>query len=185
MINMTNRKGEAMKITALLMLIVPCIANADVIESDQQGFIIKIERTASADVKTSYQQFLNVGQWWNGDHTWFGDAENLSIEAKAGGCFCEKSGEKEVLHMTVSYIEPMKEVRLIGGLGPLQMLGVHGGMSWKFKALDSTHTLITQQYHVIGYIKGGMEGFATIVDTVQTIQIDSLIAKLSENKTEG
>ena len=174
-----NQIGETMKITVLLILLIPCIVKADVVESDKQGFIIKIERTASADVKTSYQQFLNVGQWWSGDHTWFGDAENLFMEAKAGGCFCEKSGEKEVLHMTVSYIDPMNEVRLVGGLGPLQMLGIHGGMSWKFKAVDSTHTLITQQYHVVGYVKGGMDGFANIVDTVQTIQIDRLVAKLS------
>ena len=66
----------------------------------------------------------------------------MTIEAKAGGCFCEKSEEKEVLHMTVSYVEPNKEIRMVGGLGPLQMLGVHGGMSWKFEAIDANTTKI-------------------------------------------
>jgi hypothetical protein len=31
--------------------------------------------------------------------------------------------------MAVSYVEPNTELRMIGGLGPLQIMGVQGGMS--------------------------------------------------------
>ena len=119
----------------IFLLALSLNVHADVISSDEHGFEIYIEKTVLVDHKTAYEQFLRVGEWWNADHTWFGDAGNLSIEAKAGGCFCETSGDRQVLHMTVSFVDPGNEVRMVGGLGPLQMMGVHGGMSWKLEVL--------------------------------------------------
>jgi hypothetical protein len=163
----------------LILLALSLNSNAEVVSAENHGFEINIERVVKVDQKTAYEQFINVAEWWSSAHTFFGDSKNLTIEAKAGGCFCEKSEEKEVLHMTVSYVEPNKEIRMVGGLGPLQMLGVHGGMSWKFEAIDANTTKILHHYQVNGYMKGGFTGLAPIVDKVQTIQVESLVARLN------
>ena len=161
-------------------LLFVCIfnANAEVIDSDKNGFSIKIETHVKADAATSYQQFLRIGEWWNSDHTWFGKSENLRITPRAGECFCETSGDKEVLHMTVSFVNPNVEIRMIGGLGPLQMMGVHGGMSWKFEEIGPTETKIIHQYQVTGFATDGLDKLAPIVDSVQTIQVKALAAKI-------
>ena len=161
-------------------LLFACIfnVNAEVIDNDKHGFSIKIETVVKADAATSYQQFLRIGEWWDADHTWFGQSENLSIIPRVGACFCEISGDKEVLHMTVSFVNPNNEIRMIGGLGPLQMLGVHGGMSWKFEEISPAETKIIHQYQVTGFATDGLDKLAPIVDSVQTIQVKALAAKI-------
>ena len=80
----------------------------------------------------AYDRFVAVDEWWVESHTWYGSRENLRIDARAGGCFCEISGDNQVLHMLVTYVQPGVELKMTGGLGPLQMMGLHGGMSWRF-----------------------------------------------------
>ena len=157
-----------------LLLMFGSLAHAEVIEKASNGFVIKIITQVDTTQEQAYRQFLSVGEWWNSDHTWFGDAGNLVIEPRAGGRFYEKDGDREVLHMTVSYVDPGRELRMTGGLGPLQMMGVHGGMSWHFKELEAGKTQITHQYHVTGFLKDGLDKLAPVVDKVQTLQVESL-----------
>ena len=82
--------------------------------------------------------------------------------------------------MTVSFVEPNKEIRMVGGLGPLQMLGVQGGMSWKFEAIGASKTKITHSYQVVGYMKNGLDTLAPIVDRVQKIQVNELAKRLTK-----
>ncbi|MBU2970456.1 SRPBCC domain-containing protein [Pseudoalteromonas sp. C2R02] len=152
---------------------------AEVIQKDKHGFKIIIKKTVNVSSSATYKQFLNISQWWNKDHTWFGKSENLTLEPKAGGCFCEKSKGREVLHMTVSYVDPNTELRMIGGLGPLQIMGVQGGMSWKFSAITQTKTEIIHTYQVVGFMPEGLDKLAAVVDKVQSSQVDSLITQLN------
>jgi len=163
----------------LVLLLLPFNLEAKVISSGQNGFHIQIERTVKASQKVAYQQFLKIAEWWDADHTYFGKASNLSLQTRAGGCFCEINGDNQVLHMLVTYVEPNREVRMVGGLGPLQMMGIHGGMSWKFEAIDNNQTKIIHSYQVTGYSKDGLDKLAAIVDQVQQVQVDSLISKFS------
>ena len=161
----------------LLLLIAPFIG-AEVVSKADTGFNLKMTAEVPVSPSVAYQQFLNVDQWWVANHTWHGSAENLSIEPKAGGCFCEISGDNEVLHMLVTFVKPNAEIKMVGGLGPLQMMGIHGGMSWRFEALDNGHTRIIQTYNVTGYAPGGLSDIADIVDAVQTGQLNALAARL-------
>ncbi len=83
--------------------------------------------------------------------------------------------------MTVSYVDPGVEIRMVGGLGPLQMMGITGGMSWKFDSLAAGKTKITHRYQVTGYAKEGFAKLAPIVDSVQSSQLDALVSKISNN----
>lgn len=153
-------------------------ASAEVLSSSSNGFVLQVETEVNVDTSEAYQQFLDVAQWWDAAHTYYGKSENLFIEAVAGGCFCEVSGDNQVLHMTITYVEPGKEIRMVGGLGPLQMLGVHGGMSWKFEQVANNGTKIIHRYQVGGYVDGGLDKFASIVDKVQAGQLEQLRKKL-------
>lgn len=169
----------------LIILLFPSISFSQVIGSDSHGFQIKIERQVNVDKKSAYQQFIEVNQWWHPDHTWFGKAENLLINANIGDCFCEIDGAKQATHMTVSYVDPYNEIKMIGGLGPLQMMGINGGMSWKFEAIDETHTKIIFHYQVSGYVNGGLTKLAPIVDKVQRIQLTRLANLLNTGNVDG
>lgn len=166
-------------IITLITLLNIVSSHAEVVGSDKHGFELKIEREVNVSRSIAYQQFLNVGQWWSPDHTWFGKAKNLSITPEVGGCFCEISNQKQAMHMTVSFVNPDNEIKMIGGLGPLQMMGINGGMSWKFTSLDDKRSLITFHYQVSGYISGGLNKLAPIVDQVQSLQLNRLASLLN------
>lgn len=157
---------------------------AEVLSSANNGFSIVIKKNVDASAVDSYNQFLKVSQWWDKDHTWFGDSANLSIDAHAGGCFCEKQELKQVHHMLVTYVNPGHEIRMTGGLGPLQMMGLHGGMSWKFEDTESGTGIITLTYNVSGYSAQGLESLAEIVNKVLDLQLSKLANKLSPSNNQ-
>ncbi len=168
------------KILLIALSLIAISAQAKVLDKAANGFTIEISVETEASAEQAYQQFLNVGDWWNSDHTWFGDAKKMYIEPNVNGCFCEIDGAKQAIHMTVSYIVPNKEVRMIGGLGPLQMMGIHGGMLWKFEPQENGKLKITHRYQVTGYSKDGIDKLAEIVNQVQTIQVKGLQKALSK-----
>lgn len=155
----------------------------EVLESRDNGFYLEVTKEVPVGPQQAYGQFIRVDEWWNADHTWFGRAENLSIEPVAGGCFCERSGDRSALHMTVSYVEPGVQISMLGGLGPLQGMGLHGAMAWKFVALPSGKTRIVHTYRVTGQAPGGTEKLARIVDRVQTGQVERLQSLLTRTGT--
>ena len=95
------------------------------------------------------------------------------IETKAGGCFCEVSGDKSAEHMRISFVEPQKLLRMTGGLGPLQGMGMYGSMDWKFSE-ESGVTTVILKYKVSGYSPDGFEQLAPIVAKVQGLQLEGL-----------
>lgn len=151
----------------------------EVVAKGETGFNLKITGEVGISPQEAYEQFIRVDEWWVESHSWFGSRKNFSLEAKAGGCFCEINGEQQVLHMMVTFVNPGEEIKMVGGLGPLQMMGLHGGMSWRFEALeDNNGTRIVQTYNVSGWAPGGLLDLADIVDAVQTSQLNALIKQI-------
>ena len=167
-------------ILTLAMTSVSATLRAEVTARGDTGFNIKIERHLAADPADAYARFLRVDKWWIKSHTWFGDSQNLSIDPRAGGCFCEIDGDRQVHHMLVTYVDPGAEVKMTGGLGPLQMMGVHGGMSWRFESVENGTRLVLS-YNVTGYAPGGLLDLAEVVDAVLSAQVDSLVTSFSES----
>ena len=101
----------------------------DVIEQAANGFTSRNSASMSAPIDEVFDALANeLPAWWDVAHTYTGDARNLSLNATAGGCFCEQlPGGGSVQHLEVVYVEPDRILRFRGGLGPLQALGVKGG----------------------------------------------------------
>ncbi|UTW44343.1 SRPBCC domain-containing protein [bacterium SCSIO 12696] len=159
---------------SLVALVFAPTSLAEVTAKSANGFAIEISTQVNGPRQAVYQQFLQIGQWWDSSHTYSGDAANMYLEPKAGGRFYEKTADMEVLHMTVTYVKPGHAVHMTGGLGPLQMMGIHGGMSWEFKKLDDQKTQVVHRYQVTGFMEGGLEQLAAVVDRVQAGQVERL-----------
>ena len=151
---------------------------ADVIESSDHGFVTRNEVTVEAPARAVYQALTQVARWWNPDHSFFGDAGNLVLEARAGGCFCERLPDgRSVEHLRVVHVVPNAELRLVGGLGPLQEMAVNGVMVWRLTENEG-RTTITLHYSVGGYRPGGLGELAEPVDGVLLEQLTRLKAHI-------
>jgi uncharacterized protein YndB with AHSA1/START domain len=145
---------------------------AEVVESASAGFATKsVVRIAAAPDRVYGAFVQDVGRWWDPAHTYSGDARNLSIDPRPGGCFCERLGEQGgVQHLSVVFVAPRQRLRLTGGLGPLQDSGVAGSLTWDFAGKDS-ETEVTVTYVVGGFRPGGLQGLAGPVDSVLNGQL--------------
>lgn len=167
--------------SAALLLAVPAIASAEVKSSSPAGFEVESKAVLAATPAEVYARLGRVGDWWNSEHTYSGKAANMSLELKAGGCFCEviPEGGGTIEHARVVYAMPGAALRLQGGLGPLQQEAAAGTLTWTLKAVPGG-TEVTQSYVVGGYVRGGADKFSAIVDKVLAEQLDGLRKSLAK-----
>ena len=147
---------------ALLGLATP--ASAEVVSSSSNGF--EVSETVNLVVKpdAAMTAFLNVAAWWDPEHTFSGKASNLSLDAKAGGCFCETlPNGGSVRHLSVVFAAPGKMLRLNGGLGPMQDMGVAGSLTFALSEAAGKTTIVLT-YKVGGYLAGGLDAMAKPAD---------------------
>ncbi len=164
-----------MRLIAPLFLIACVSASAAVVDSAAGGFTVKATRTIHAPADAVFTKLLQVGEWWDPVHTYSGNSHNLSIEAKAGGCFCEKlSAEGGVKHMEVVFIQPGKRLVMTGGLGPLQTMGVAASLAIEIQA-SGDGTQLVYSYAVGGYSPSGLNGLAPVIDMVLGQQFTRLV----------
>jgi uncharacterized protein YndB with AHSA1/START domain len=155
-------------------------AQAAVKDSSPSGFTLENTQDVPASVQDTWDALVDdVGQWWPADHTWWGDASNLSIKARAGGCFCERDGARQARHMTVVFVDPGKTLRLVGGLGPLQGMGLDGVLEFRLASNDGG-TRITMWYRAGGYTPDELSKFAPVVDRVMAAQLGGLATLLRD-----
>jgi hypothetical protein len=156
----------------LLAVLLPPAGRAEVTASGPSGFSLKIEVPVAAAPNEAFFGFLRIGRWWSDEHTYSGKAVNMTLEARPGGCFCERLPRGGFIkHMDVVYSAPGEGLRLSGGLGPLQPMGAGGLLAITFKP-DGDHTRLIVTYTVSGF-PGGM-GFlelAPLVDRVLNEQL--------------
>ena len=158
----------------VLALAVTGPALAEVKSATPNGFEVASIVTIAAPADRVYSAFGEIGHWWSSSHTFSRDAANLSLELRAGGCFCERLKDGgSVQHLQVVYAAPGQGLRLRGALGPLQMEGVDGTLAWTLKPVEGG-TSVTQSYVVGGYIRSGMEQWAPRVDRVLDEQLQRL-----------
>jgi len=148
---------------------------AEVKDATPAGFTLENTISVPVDAATAWKALVeDVDRWWPADHTWWGAESRLSIEPRAGGCFCERDGERQALHMLVTFVDPGRLLRMTGGLGPLQGMGLHGALEFRFKAAEGGGTTITMFYRAGGYTPDDLSKFVPVVDKVQALQIGGL-----------
>ena len=151
-------------------------ALADVVEVAPQGFIVRTELGVEAKPDAVWKALLDVGSWWNMDHSYSRDSASMTIDARPGGCFCEKlPNGGGVVHATVMFIAPNQTLRLHGSLGPMQGEGLAGSLTFKIvPATIPSASRIEMTYAVGGFRPGGFERVAPAVNMVMTEQVTRL-----------
>jgi hypothetical protein len=173
-------------ITLLIAIIVLSISSpAEVKDSAANGFTIVSTFTAKGSPSETYRKILAVADWWSSAHTFSGDAHNLTIDAKAGGCWCESLPKigGSVAHMRVATAFPGTMLVMIGGLGPLQSMGASGAMTFKLSPAEGG-TKVEFLYVVTGYHPQGMNSIASGVDSVLMEAVSRLHSYLDTGNPE-
>ncbi len=171
--------------TAAVMLGASPLA-AEVISEKPEGFVSRQEVIVSASPKDVWLALISPAGWWRSDHTWSGEAKNLTLTPQAGGCFCETIPEVDtpgkftlegsVEHMRVIQAYPEKALRMQGALGPLQSEPVNGILTIAISEVKEG-TRIVWEYNVGGSMRYEVPVIAKAVDGVMGAQIAAL-AKL-------
>ena len=78
-----------------------------------------------------------------------------------------------VRHMEIVFCQPGKTLRLSGGLGPLQGMGVSGALTFQLE-LKNGQTEITLTYNVSGNPDLQLDKIAPAVDSVLAAQLERL-----------
>ncbi|HEY0504008.1 MAG TPA: SRPBCC domain-containing protein [Lysobacter sp.] len=167
---------RSMQAMAAVAVLAACgVAQAAVKDSSAGGFTVENVEVVPVDADTAWKALVHdIDRWWPKDHSWWGKASKLSIDARAGGCFCEIAGPQQALHMTVTFVDPGKTLRMVGGLGPLQGMGLHGALEFRLAPDDAGGTRITLYYRAGGYSPDDLGKFAPVVDQVQGQQLRGL-----------
>jgi uncharacterized protein YndB with AHSA1/START domain len=169
-----GRSGTSALAGCLLAMVLSGPAAAEVKSVTTSGFAVADTQMIKAPPERVYAALGEIGHWWSSAHTFSRNAANLSLDLKAGGCFCERLQDGgSVRHLSVVYAAPGRGLRLRGALGPLQTEGVDGALSWALKPSEGG-TRVTQTYVVGGYLRGGMAEWAPKVDKVLGEQLGRL-----------
>jgi uncharacterized protein YndB with AHSA1/START domain len=162
-------------LAALAVALLAGAARAAVVEATPTGFQVKESVEVAAPAGKVWAALGEVGHWWSSQHSWSNDAANLTLDLRAGGCWCEANlpGGGAARHMTVLMVMPPKLAVFDGALGPLMLSGASGRLVWSLAEQDGRTTL-TQAYYVGGYYPGGLDKLAAPVDGVLTEQLGRL-----------
>ena len=169
---------------ALAMLAAP--ASAEVVSAGPNGFHIR--QTAQIVVPTdkAFASFGRIGEWWNKEHTYSGNAANLSLSLTPGGCFCERfPAGGGIEHMRVIYVAPGEVIRMSGALGPFQQHGLAGSLTWRLASATGGTTL-SLAYSIGGFMEGGFDRLAPAADAMLGEQVQRLkLFVETGNPTQG
>jgi uncharacterized protein YndB with AHSA1/START domain len=171
---------------AILVAILAVPLRGEVIESTAAGFLVRNNAEIHAAPAAVYTALTDkVGGWWDPVHTFSHDSRNLSLDAKPGGCFCERFPDGGgVEHMRVIFASPGKLLRLSGAIGPLQEAALAGTMTWNLSQAGNA-TTVDMSYSVGGFRAGGFRDIPTVVDGVLRGQLARLKAFVETGRPDG
>ncbi|WP_379921020.1 SRPBCC family protein [Erythrobacter sp. R86502] len=162
-------------------------ATAEVTRSTDISFVSRHEVMVEASPKEVWLALISPSGWWTSEHTWSGDAKNLTLTPQAGGCFCETIPEVDepgrftlqgsVEHMRIVQAYPESALRMIGSLGPLQSEPVTGVLTIALTKV-SEGTRIVWEYNVGGAMRYEVPVISKAVDGVMGAQIAALAKPL-------
>ncbi len=130
------------------------------------GFTLNHREEIKVSSDDAWKAIVQVQKWWSGQHSYSGQASNLSLELTPGGCWCERWGDGNlVVHGQVVMVQTGRVIRLYANLGPLQDLPVHGVFTIATGTSEG-RTMLRMTYRVGGSSDAGLDKLAPAVDRV-------------------
>jgi uncharacterized protein YndB with AHSA1/START domain len=162
----------ALPLAALALAALP--ARAGVEQAAGDGFLLTYSVPLSAPPAKAWSALAQVQHWWSDEHTWSGKAANLSLQATAGGCFCERWADGSAEHGRVVMALPERLLRLDTVLGPLQEYALKGVLNVWIRNADDGASALDVEYRVSGAAGAGLDQLAPQVDELLGAEIARL-----------
>ena len=140
-------------------------AAAEVVSATPDRTELRFSAAFDASPAEVWRAIGRVDRWWNGEHSYSGEARRLRLDLAAPGCFCERWAGGSIEHMRVVMAVPGQTLRLTGGLGPLQANALNGVMTFTLEPVGAGARL-TLTYVIAGQRADGLEALAPLVDQV-------------------
>ena len=158
-------------------------AHAEVVESGAAGFTVHGTVRVAATPQAAWEGLIQPSRYWNGEHSWSGDAANMTLEPMAGRCFCEglPASGGSVEHARVVYAAPGEMLRLRGSLGPLQAEALTGTLTMTVQP-SGAGSKIAWDYVAGGYARMSLKELAPVVDRVVGEQLKRLALLLKSTR---
>lgn len=172
-------RGKPIEVACLALVVfgLQSVARAKVDDAANDGFKLTITRDTSAVADAAFTALVDdFSRWYDASHSYSGKKENLSIDLQKH-CMLEKLPDGGfVRHMEVVFYQPSKRIlRMMGGLGPLQGMGVNGAMTFSVEPNEKEKgSRVTMTYVVCGYSGQQLDKLAPIVNQVLEAQLDGL-----------
>jgi hypothetical protein len=162
------------RMAAFLTMAGCATAQAEVVRSAESGFTVTQTVNVPMPPPAAWSALSDIGRWWDPEHSFSGDARNMTLDPFVGGCFCEKLGMYAgVQHMRVIYAQPPKMLRLSGALGPLQEFAITGSLTWTIEVAGGG-SRINMSYTAGGYADRSLAEWAPLVDSMLGAQVQRL-----------
>ena len=156
------------RLSFTILLAAGCTAsvNAEIVSASDGYFVLRHEGTTNLSPEATWERLVSPASWWHPDHTYSGDARNLSLQLTAGGLWREEWEGGSVAHGTVVYVDQGKTLRLEAPFGPLQGIGAY--VIWTITLEPVAEgTRIVFEESAIGPPAGDYEELAKAVDYVK------------------
>ena len=149
-------------------------ANGEVVSAAPNHFTLKLEAETELSPDEVWERLIVPAEWWRSDHTFSGDAANLSLDTAPGGVWREDWEGGSVWHGTVLQAQPGKVLRLSAPFGPLQGLAVTSVWTISLTPNETDGTLITFDHVTNGSVASNLQDLAPAVDFVKSEALKSL-----------
>lgn len=161
---------------ALAVFMLPAAASAEVTAASPGGFHIEAETLLAAPAPQAWRALTRIERWWSPAHTYSGEARNLRLDPRAGGCWCERWQGSSVEHgrtLLAMERDGAYTLRLNAALGPLQAMGAQGVLTFTITP-EPSGARLRMSYRVSGEPGLGLEAMARPVDGVMMEQFGRL-----------
>lgn len=174
---------KSMTILLAGFLITP-ISRAELKSSASDGFQVQITKGISLKHDAAYQMFVDdFNQWYDAQHSYSGKAKNLSLNLKQRCMLETMPNGGFVRHMEIVFHQPGRILRMTGGLGPLQELGVTGALTVRFQPESDNSAQLVVSYNVSGRKSLQLDKIAPAVDQVLSGQFERFARHCRGNLT--
>lgn len=177
----TNSRSNTMKPSCLTTLItiaflISSPLSAEIVSSSADHYVLKHQAQSELTPEQLWKRLVQPSAWWHPDHTYSGDANNLSLDLQAGGLWREDWEGNSVLHGSVLQVQAPQTLRLNAPFGPLQDIAVNVVWTISLKA-NQDGTLVTFDEIANGTKISKLDELAEAVNYVKGEAISRLVVK--------
>lgn len=164
-----------LKTGCIVLVLIVQQAHAEVISSSADHFHLKLKAESRHSSFELWNRLIDPAQWWHSDHTYSGNANNLTLDLQAGGLWQENLQKGSVAHGRVLFVDAPRLLRLEAPFGPLQALAVK--TVWTITVTPKgSGSEVTFEFLANGTAHSNLDQLASAVLQVKTQALQQLIA---------